>query len=169
MQRTLHPDRFVAYGDRARMLSLQHATALNDAVRVVRDPLRRADYLLTLAGRDVTAEEGSIKLDPMFLMEVIELREAIGELSGTDAHVERGRMERTIGARYEGMLNALGSGLDALDDRLSADAEPADEDADAATAQIPVDREAELDRLARQAAELRYLRRILDELTRLEG
>lgn len=147
LQRKLHPDRFVSRSDRARMLSLQHATALNDAVRILRDPLRRADYLLRLLGRDVDSDEGTIKLDPAFLMEVFELREAIGELSGIDAHVERGRLERDIAGRYEKKLAALGEGLDADGERS----------------------EAELDRLAQLAAQLRYLRNILAELHALAG
>lgn len=145
LQRTLHPDRFVSRGDRVRMLSLQHATSLNDALRILRDPLLRAGYLLDLAGRDVKAEAGNIKLDPAFLMEVFELREAIGELAGTDAHVERARLARDIAARYEARLAALGERLDAEGERTSA----------------------ELDGLARQAAQLRYLRNILDDLQAL--
>ncbi len=146
LQRKLHPDRFVSRGDRMRMLSLQHATSLNDAVRIVRDPLSRADYLLALLGRDPTAEEGTLKLEPAFLMEVFELREAIGELSGIDAHVERGRIERTIAARYEEKLGALGRGLDADGERTDG----------------------ELDALAQLAAQLRYLKNILRELHAVE-
>lgn len=145
LQRKLHPDRFVSKGDRVRMLSLQHATALNDASRILRDPLRRADYLLGLAGREMDAEEGKLKLDGAFLMEVFELREAIGELSGIDAHVERGRLERDIAQRYERRLATLAEGLDAEGARTPE----------------------ELDGLAQLAAQLRYLRNILQDLQAL--
>lgn len=146
LQRRLHPDRFVNRGDRVRMLALQHATTLNDAARILRDPLKRADYLLSLAGREMDHEEGKLKLDPGFLMEVFELREAIGELSGVDAHVERGRLERDIAARYEGKLAKLAEGLDAEGERGDG----------------------ELDGLAQLSAQLRYLRNILDDLQALE-
>ena len=146
LQRRLHPDRFVNRGDRVRMLALQHATSLNDAARILRDPLKRADYLLSLAGREMDAEEGTLKLEPGFLMEVFELREAIGELSGTDAHVERGRLERDIAGRYESRLATLAEGLDADGARDDA----------------------ELDGLAQLAAQLRYLRNILDDLQALD-
>jgi len=146
LQRRLHPDRFVNRGDRVRMLALQHATALNDAARILRDPLRRADYLLGLAGREMDKEEGKLQLGSAFLMEVFELREAIGELAGTDAHVERARLERDIGARYEARLAELAAGLDADGERTPD----------------------ELDGLARLAAQLRYLRNILDDLQALE-
>lgn len=146
LQRKLHPDRFASRGDRARAASLAHATALNDAVRIVRDPVSRADYLLSLLGRDINTVEGTLRLDPVFLMEVFELREAIGELDGKDAHVERGRIERDIAGRYEEKLLALGQGLDDASDR-----------GDAA-----------LDRLAQLAAQLRYLKNILRELHAVE-
>ncbi|MCA9539545.1 MAG: Fe-S protein assembly co-chaperone HscB [Myxococcales bacterium] len=139
-QRQVHPDRFVGRGERMGVLSMQHATALNDAVRVLRDPVRRADYLLTLRGVSMHDDRG-VKLDPAFLMEVIELREAIEELTGTDAHVERSRLGREIAARYEATLSRLGEGLDA-----------------------PADAAPPLDALARLAAQLKYLRRMLDEL-----
>lgn len=147
LQRKLHPDRFVSKGAKVRVLSLQHATALNDAVRLLRDPVKRGAYMLGLHGRDLDAEEGTIKLDPMFLMEVFELREAIGELSGVDAHVERGEMERDIAARYEARVAELGAGLDAEGERT----------------------EAELDALAQIAAQLRYLEGILAELHAIDG
>lgn len=146
LQRKLHPDRFVSRGEAAREHSLRHATALNDAVRILRDPVNRADYLLSLQGRDIAAEEGTLRLDPRFLMEVFELREAIGELSGKDAHVERGRIERDIAGRYEEKLLALGQGLDDPGERTTAD----------------------LDRLAQLAAQLRYLKNILRELHAVE-
>ncbi|MCA9561323.1 MAG: Fe-S protein assembly co-chaperone HscB [Myxococcales bacterium] len=139
LQRKVHPDRFASAGDRPRRFSMAQATALNDAIRVLRDPLRRAEYMLHLRGRDVGAEgEGRVQLSPAFLMEIIELREAVDELNGPDAHTERGRMAREVAARFEGMLAELGRRLDAGDD--------------------------DLDAMAQLAAQLRYLRRVIDEL-----
>lgn len=142
LQRKVHPDRYAHKGARERRLSMEHATALNDAVRTLRDPLRRADYLLSLRGVDVGAEgAGRVQLDPMFLMEVLELREAIDELVGPDAHPERARLRRQVVARYEGTLARLGEGLDG-----GGAVEP----------------------LTQAAAQLRYLRRIIDELETLD-
>ncbi len=143
LQRTLHPDRFVHAGDRVRRLSLEHATLLNDAIRVLRDPVQRGAYLLALRGLDPNAEDTRIQLDPMFLMEIIELREAISELDGSDAHVERGRMERSVAARFEELVDELSTGLD--------------------------DEEAALEPLAQVVAQLKYMRRVLDEIHAHEG
>jgi molecular chaperone HscB len=138
LQRQLHPDRFVSETDRVRRSSLEHATLLNDAVRVLRDPVRRGAYLLSLRGLDPDSEDTKIRLDPLFLMEIIELREAVSELDGSDAHVERGRMEREVAARFESLVAQLAAGLDDPD----APPEP----------------------LAQLVAQLKYLRRVLDEL-----
>ncbi len=141
-QRKVHPDRYTHKSPRERRLSLEHATALNDATRALRDPRNRADYLLKLRGVDLDAEgKGRIQISPLFLMEVLELREALAELEGPDAHTERARLTRSVVGRYESTLADLGRGLDADD---------------------PVEP------LTQAAVQLRYLRRVIDELETLD-
>lgn len=78
-QRLLHPDRFATRTPRERALSQQQATALNEAYETLKDPLRRADYLLHLR-RDGAAPEGChLVNDPALLTEALELREALAE------------------------------------------------------------------------------------------
>jgi molecular chaperone HscB len=74
--RRLHPDRFARAEPRERRLSLEHATRLNDAYRLLKDWRARAAYLLKLAGTDVFAE-GRTFADPDFLEEQLEWREAL--------------------------------------------------------------------------------------------
>ncbi len=80
-QRRLHPDRFVMRSPKERALSQQQATAVNEAYEVLRDPLHRADYLLSLLGH-VHGEHDSTK-DPALLMEMLERREELDD--ATDA------------------------------------------------------------------------------------
>lgn len=143
LQRTFHPDRFASQDEKQRRLSLEHATALNDAYRILRDPCRRADYMLILKGMDVIDERNQVKLQPFFLMEVLELREAMEELGGPDTHAERGRITTEVAQRYESTLGTLGSGLDSG---------------------IP-----SIETLAQCAAQLKYLKKILDDLHLLAG
>ena len=78
--RQLHPDRFARAEPRERTLSLQHTTLLNDAVRTLRDPQRRAEYILSLY--DLKAggnDRPGAKMDPDFLMEMLETRESLAE------------------------------------------------------------------------------------------
>jgi len=50
LSRELHPDRFAQASPRERLMSLERTTALNDAYRTLRDPIRRAEYILHQAG-----------------------------------------------------------------------------------------------------------------------
>ncbi|MCB1924207.1 MAG: Fe-S protein assembly co-chaperone HscB [Gammaproteobacteria bacterium] len=83
LQRVVHPDRFAAAGAHSQRLSLQSATFVNEAYAALKDPLKRAQYLLELKG--APAGEGNQTLnDPAFLMQQMELREVLAELRATD-------------------------------------------------------------------------------------
>lgn len=85
LQRKLHPDRFGAKSAKEKALSQQQATQLNDAYETLKDPLKRAAYLLELLGQKVNLH-GSITIsDPILLMEQMERREAIAEASTPEA------------------------------------------------------------------------------------
>lgn len=78
-QRRLHPDRFVAKSSREKALSQSQATSLNDAYETLKDPLKRAAYLLELLGHPVDLTACGTINDPKLLMEQMEKREAIAE------------------------------------------------------------------------------------------
>ncbi|WP_299198995.1 Fe-S protein assembly co-chaperone HscB [uncultured Amphritea sp.] len=82
LQKTLHPDRFSHLSDRERRLSVQYTAYLNEAVSTLKNPLSRAQYLLKLEGID-TFSETQVQLDPMFLMQQMELRESLEEVAGS--------------------------------------------------------------------------------------
>ncbi len=76
-QRRLHPDRFASRSSTERALSQRQATALNDAYETLKDPLRRAVYVLELQGQPVDLTACGTISDPELLMEQMEKREAI--------------------------------------------------------------------------------------------
>lgn len=76
LQRMVHPDRFAAASDAERMRAVQRAAEVNDAFQTLKDPVRRARYLLTLKGVD-TDDETDTVMDPAFLMEQLDLRERL--------------------------------------------------------------------------------------------
>lgn len=78
LSRALHPDKYAGAGASERRDSLERAVAVNEAFRIVRDPVRRAEALFTLAGVPV-GENVEPKSEPAFLMEMLEQREALSD------------------------------------------------------------------------------------------
>ncbi|HEB63672.1 MAG TPA: Fe-S protein assembly co-chaperone HscB [Gammaproteobacteria bacterium] len=85
LQKNFHPDRYASKPDHEKRLAMQHATELNDAYSVLKDPVKRGFYLLSLyqSNEQNLSEEVSIK-DPAFLMQQFELREALAAIRTLD-------------------------------------------------------------------------------------
>lgn len=81
LQRDVHPDRFATARDSDKRLALQASAHVNDAYRTLRDPVARAEYLLSLHGVDATAETDT-RLPLAFLARELERREAADEARG---------------------------------------------------------------------------------------
>ncbi len=82
LNRRLHPDRFAQKSPKERRISLEWTTAVNDAWRTLRDPVKRAMYLLSLNGIEVDKETGGSAMQKVpfeLLEEVMELREALAD------------------------------------------------------------------------------------------
>jgi molecular chaperone HscB len=124
LSRALHPDKFVG------------ATA---SERVVRDPIRRAEALLALAGVAV-GEDREPKADPEFLMEMLEQREALSEAKAAKDLGRVHAMAQSIEARAAEVERALAEGF--------ARGESAS--------------------LVGRLGELRFYRRFLDEVSAIE-
>ena len=79
LQKTLHPDRYAHLSDREQRMAVQYMSFLNEGIATLRSPLLRAQYLLSLRGID-TESESSAAVEPMFLMQQMELREQLEEI-----------------------------------------------------------------------------------------
>lgn len=86
MSRLLHPDRFTRRSEQEKRYSLEASSILNDAYRVLRDPIRRAEYVLKQAGYEI-GEQRSKDVPPELLEEVFELNMALDELRMGDDDV----------------------------------------------------------------------------------
>ncbi|MDG3087231.1 co-chaperone HscB [Vibrio hannami] len=84
LQKRFHPDNFSTASERDRLLAVQKAAQINDAYQVLKDPISRIEYILTLNGLELSHEKQTVK-DPMFLMEQMELREELEEITSDDA------------------------------------------------------------------------------------
>jgi molecular chaperone HscB len=82
LSRTLHPDRFARAAPAEQQRALDASALLNDAYRTLRDPVDRAEYLLSLKGF-VPAD--SKHVPPELLEEVFELNMALEEVKMGDA------------------------------------------------------------------------------------
>jgi molecular chaperone HscB len=117
----LHPDRFAQAEAKERRLSLEQTTALNEAYRTLKDPLKRAFYLLKLQGVDLDRDDASAQKNmPLdFLEEVMELREALDEAMQAKDFTRAQGMAVDVTARRK---EALAHALDALEDLRRAPA-----------------------------------------------
>jgi molecular chaperone HscB len=118
LARQVHPDRFVSRPAVERRMALQWTAAANDARRVLKDPVRRAWQLAT--GRPTPPERGA-RLDPAFLAEMFELREAEEEAPGSAAARAaelRDELEAELDALFTTWERGEGD-LAQVEDRLS--------------------------------------------------
>jgi len=85
LSRQLHPDRFMQKPEAEQQRALDMSSALNDAYRTLKDPVKRAQYLLSVEGFDV-GEQRSKDVPPELLEEVFELNMTLEEMrSGDDS------------------------------------------------------------------------------------
>ena len=147
--RQFHPDRFAKADAQARKASLAQTVKLNEAWATLKDPSKRAAYMLKLAGRSEQqgSQSGSAneseKVPQELLMEMLELRSELGE-ARLEGDVDKvAAMAADMNRRYQVTLDNIAEGL----------AEPAP---------------AGLDKAQAALVELRYYRRFLDEVADIQ-
>lgn len=121
LQSKVHPDRYASADESERRLALQSSARVNEAYRALKDPVGRAQYLLSLRGIDALAETNTA-LPQEFLERELERREALA-----DAHAARDQ------GRLDALLRDVRSDAAALESSLAAslDAEEWDAGRDA--------------------------------------
>jgi len=111
LQRAVHPDRFASAGDRERREAVQRAANINEAFQTLKSPLQRARYILQLRGVDFDDQKDT-SFDSEFLMEQIELREALAELrNDPEALTRLNELMQDIDRRIQSMQSELAQGL----------------------------------------------------------
>ncbi len=145
-----HPDRQPANDATARRIAADKTASLNEAYRVLKDPARRAFYLLKLLGVDLEREDSPIQkqLPLHFLEEVIEQREALDDAKKAK---DFKRVSAMAGKVRAARATALVTGTAAL--RQAMGAEP---DAGAVTT------------ATKEMARLKYFDRFLEEVEAIE-
>jgi len=101
LQGEVHPDKFAHAGDAEQRVAMQWATQANEAYVTLKSPLKRARYLLELAGIDVAVETNTA-MPAEFLIEQMEWREAVDEArKGGNLHELEHLLQRLRGVLDE--------------------------------------------------------------------
>jgi molecular chaperone HscB len=117
LSRELHPDRFMQKPVAERERAVEMSSALNDAYRTLKDPIKRAQYLLAFEGFDV-GEQGSKDVAPDLLEEVFELNMALEEMRAGDVSARR-QLEQA-GKNFTEMLGSIDGQLQSLFEEYDA-------------------------------------------------
>jgi molecular chaperone HscB len=110
LSRALHPDRFVGTSATEKRQALAKAVEVNEAWRIVRDPLLRAEALIRLSGASVRDDDGP-RAEPAFLMEMLETREALAEAKSARDLSAVQRLAEAIQARIRAVQSDLSAGF----------------------------------------------------------
>ena len=115
VQAQVHPDRFAAAGEAQKRVAMQWATRANEAYQTLRDPLKRATYLLSLRAIDVGASENTA-MDPAFLMQQMEWRERVEDAADarnvSELMALQGELREDERVRFERVAVLLDTGAD---------------------------------------------------------
>jgi molecular chaperone HscB len=150
LQKETHPDRFAKAMPRERMEAVVRNTELNDAYKVLKHDIKRAEYLLKLEGVDIGEEKpqsttGATKqlvVDPKLLLEIMELREALADARSDDNEAKVELLTRDVMERRKVAMKLVDEGFTAYE-----------------TGNKKV-----LDAIARALVSLRYYGRFMDEV-----
>jgi molecular chaperone HscB len=144
LSKALHPDRYVGAPAAERRLALGRAIDVNEAFRIVCDPIRRAEALLRRAGIPVD-ENAELPAAPSLLMEMMEAREELAEAARAKNLAAVTKLGESMTARRSIILGRIGR------DFAAAGGDP-----QGLTMVLPA------------LGELRYVRRFLDEVSAIE-
>lgn len=156
LSRSVHPDRFATADPRSRRFSMQRSVQLNEAWKTMKDPVRRAESLLSFDGWEVGAESGAsrpgqpaaarepIPVRPALLGEVIELREELSDARAAGDPDRVRRLAREVQGRLDAALARVATGFTA--------------------AQSSPDPTRALEDVVQELIAIRYWRRFLDEV-----
>lgn len=110
LSRALHPDKFAQASASERRAALEKAAAVNEAWRMLRDPIKRAEALFRLHGIAV-GEDKEPKASPDFLMDVLEQREALAEARGAKDLAKVTKLGESMRARAAATEKKLADGF----------------------------------------------------------
>ena len=113
LQKSLHPDNFSAASAQEQRLAIQKSAEINDALRILKDPIARADSIIALnTGEQENPEEKSNN-DIDFLMQQMEWRETLENIENRKDTDELTAFAQEINQIRHAILSELSTALDA--------------------------------------------------------
>lgn len=116
--RAVHPDYHLAGPSADLGASLELSAAVNEAYNVLRDPFRRAEHLMALAGGPSASEQK--QMPPAFLAEMLDAREEVERARGNPAETER--LANGFSQRFDALMGEVGELFRKLDELPPGDA-----------------------------------------------
>jgi len=108
--KALHPDKFVGCPPAERRMALGKTIEVNEAVRTLRDPIRRAEVLARRRGLPV-GETSEPAPPAALLMEMMEEREELAEATGARDALRVEKMAIRMRTRQAAVQKRLGEAL----------------------------------------------------------
>lgn len=116
-----HPDFHTLEDEAAREEALEKSTVNNQGYKVLANEDRRLKHLLDIKG--VLGEEGSNKMPQTFLMEMMDINEAMMELQFDEDPASRAKIEAMIAELETGFHNEVSDLLNQYDDATVSEAD----------------------------------------------
>ena len=106
LQSITHPDRFAGASEQQKRMYMQKNAQVNDAYYVLSDDINRGEHLIEVRGTILPSDQETIG-DTAFLMEQMDLREALASANDATAFEQLKRELDEMMADYRDRINLL--------------------------------------------------------------
>lgn len=113
LQKSLHPDNFSAASAQEQRLAIQKSAEINDALRILKDPITRADSIIAINTGETENPEEKSNNDIDFLMQQMEWRETLENIENRQDTDELTAFAKEINQTRNAILSELSTALDA--------------------------------------------------------
>ena len=112
LQKSLHPDNFSAASAQEQRLAIQKSAEINDALRILKDPITRADSIIAINTGETENPEEKSNNDIDFLMQQMEWRETLENIENRKDTDELTAFTQEINQIRHAILSELSTALD---------------------------------------------------------
>lgn len=111
LQKSLHPDNFSATSAQEQRLAIQKSAEINDALRILKDPIMRADSIIAINTGETENPEEKSNNDIDFLMQQMEWRETLENIENRKDTDELTTFAQEINQIRHAILSELSTAL----------------------------------------------------------